>query len=201
MSPRRQDAAAGSNKRGNTNGNELRPTALVFPDASGSPCVNRGTKGNRDLKIDVRAVEEEARGDCGGMIGDASSDCSAMNVFAEAETPLAGAGRAAVAAATAAAAVAGVSAAEAEEVTEASMRVGAGGMDDEVANIATEVVVRQIGLKCSTPIYDREKNLLGNVEGSRNGQRQAAAPSRDNSGGMAGEADLLLLCSYDFVVY
>ncbi|CAM9212307.1 unnamed protein product [Laminaria digitata] len=148
LSPRRQDAAGGSNRRGNGNGSELRPTTLVFPDdinnASPSPRVIRGNRDNGDLKVDVRAVEEEARG---GGPGDALSDRSKMRVFAEAETPVIA--------------------------------------ENEVANIATEVVVRQIGLKCSTPIYDRGKNLLGNVEGSTEGQRKAAAPSKDNSGGTA----------------
>lgn len=188
LSPRRQDAAGGSNRRGNGNGSELRPTTLVFPDdinnASPSPRVIRGNRDNGDLKIDVRAraMEEEARG---GGPGDALSDRSKMRVFAEAETPLAGAGRAAAAAATAAAA-AGASAAAAAAAEAEGLRVRVSA-ENEVANIATEVVVRQIGLKCSTPIYDRGKNLLGNVEGSTEGQRKAAAPSKDNSGGTAGE--------------
>lgn len=214
LSPRRQDAAGGS-KRGNNNAGETRPTALVFPDDSprvyrdsslnsprkgirdtnpraNSPRVHRenssprGNSPRRDenLKIDVRAVEEEMR----GGLGEASNDRSARRVFAEAETPLAGAGRAAAAKAATGTAAAAVAASDGAKTNAAASTAIVQG--DEVANIATEVVVRQIGLKCSIPIYDRGKNLLGNVEGSHDGdgQRKATAPSRDDSGGAVGEA-------------
>ena len=99
-------------------------------------------------------------------------------------------------------------AAEATAAEAARADVGAGtgdGGKDEVAGIATEVVVRQLGLKCSTPIYDRGRNLLGNVSGSRDGRdgqrQQAAAPSGDKSGGTAGEGGSTVVLMFSCVPF
>ena len=208
VSPRRRDHGSGSvgGSGGGGNQHELRPLALAFSEDGGAaggtaaagPAGAPRRQGTRELRIDVGDAEEEQRrtfvggraGPAVGAYAGAAPPASPMNnARARAATPLAGgagareAGKKKVAAAWAAAAAA------AEEAAAAAEAAGA-----EAAAV-TESTVHPVGLRCSSPLYDRGRNMLGSAGGGggggdREGDGQAAPtlpPTERRGGGAAGE--------------
>lgn len=154
-------------------GGRSTPQTLAFDDET-SP---RGRF--CELRIDVGARDEKSvTGVLGGLLHSSSE-----NVFAEAETPLAGAGRAKAAAAAGAVVAVG-----------ATGTAGTPGVSKVVHTDVDEMAVRQVGLKCSSPIYDRGKNLLGSSHSPKGGEREAVSPRRRTRGSTGELCDVLMTC-------
>lgn len=143
----------------------LRPRTLTFPDEAPLGQSN-------ELIVDARAGEE--RGGTGvaeeTMELERAWSASPMNVSAEAPTPLAGEGGAA-----------GVAAA------------GGTATKGAEAGVITEAVVRPMGLRCSSPIYNRGKNMLGTSEEPSREEQVSTSPRGKHRGGGSDEVVVLLL--------
>ncbi|CAM9685902.1 unnamed protein product, partial [Ectocarpus sp. 8 AP-2014] len=153
-SPKRRGSPSG----GDAGNDQLRPLALAFSDETtgAAPAASPSRRAAaKELRIDVGIVRQGSAFANGGGDGGAL----AAKASPRAKTPLAGANKARaspLAESAAAAAAAGNNAAEEAVSTE-------------------EDTESQVGLRCSAPIYDRGRNLLGNKEPGEGGESARAA--------------------------
>lgn len=199
MSPRKREYGGGAGR-----GNQ-RSLARAFSEegsAAAAAAGERGTaadacagpahRGTRELRIDVGAAEEHktvivaAAGAGGGTVGaGAPPPVSPMNnAHARAKTPLAGAPAEAGTRPKVGVASAVPEAAAAEKQEEAAAAAAAA-----AETLATESTLRQVGLRCSTPLYDRGRNMLGRAgeggsrDGDEDGQGAPLPPTEKRGGG------------------